>query len=112
MHAPANQRGQMLLAEEYFASENALFTETPAAVACLQAPLLERLNLGILFPHGLLQFLVQPMNRRQRHAVRIHGGDVFGQVIASSAHQKMPHSSRKNARKSWEEHCPSSKYKS
>src|SRR5207245_6668372 len=83
-----------------------------AAVACLQAPLLERLNLGILLPHGLLQFLVQPLNRRPRHAVRIHGGDVFGQVIASSAHQKMPHSSRKNARKSCEEHCPSSKYKS
>jgi hypothetical protein len=28
MPAPANQRGQMLLAEEHFASENALFTET------------------------------------------------------------------------------------
>ena len=32
MPTPANQRGQMLLAEEYFVSENALFTETlPAA---------------------------------------------------------------------------------
>ena len=41
MPAPANQRGQMLLAEEYFASENALFTETlrgvsqPKALAAL-----------------------------------------------------------------------------
>jgi len=41
MPAPANQRGQMLLAEEYFASENALFIETlrridqPMALAAL-----------------------------------------------------------------------------
>src|SRR5580704_547478 len=28
MNAPGNERGQMLLAEEYFANENALFLET------------------------------------------------------------------------------------
>jgi len=33
MPAPAYQRGRILLAEEYFASENALFTETLRAVS-------------------------------------------------------------------------------